>query len=330
MSIVKEDVYESEGNVDENSKNVSLLQDDPKNPDIEIVSVDVDEAMKKYKGKVLNLKSVDYSDYIAKKRRHAFGNNVYVLEVAGSGYSGLETPTEKLNRILYEIADLNEQVKGDESLKNDLLNEEVLESLSAEVKNLQTTSKTPVSHDSANIDIAQRTSDPKLYALDARLRKLEKVLGSTVIPTVPILDSIEDMKLRCETLNSSYVSGLEQRLNVLLTKFDQVEEKKARHEIDDDIEKKINDILEMMQKWDVACSSLSSNVNKVKALSRLHEQAQQFASRLSHLQKIREKLEKEVVQGRAAILEFETTGKSEMAVVIDKLKQLEATVANLK
>ncbi|ULT99523.1 hypothetical protein L3Y34_000680 [Caenorhabditis briggsae] len=116
----------------------------------------------------------------------------------------------------------------------------------------------------------------------------------------------------------------------MLTKLEKIDETRANNDIDENLDKKVNEILELMQKWDVACSSLPSNVNKVKALNRLHEQAQYFAGGLSHLKTIREKLEKEVAQGREAIIEYETNGKQEIGSVVEKLKILEAKVAELK
>lgn len=275
--------------------------------------------------------SSDFSDSIAKKRRHAFGNNQYVLEVTGAGFSGTETAAEKLNRILYEVADLNEQIRADENLKTDLLNAEVLENLEKEVKTLQvaqSNGKTArVEHD---VELPNVRTDSKVATLENRLRRIEQVIGSSVIPSAPVLDTIEDLKLRCETLNHSYVSGLEQRLNMMLTKLEKIDETRANNDIDENLDKKVDEILELMQKWDVACSSLPSNVNKVKALNRLHEQVQHFAGGLSHLKTIREKLEKEVAQGREAIIEYESQGKQEIGSVVEKLKLLEAKVADLK
>ncbi|EFO86532.1 CRE-DNC-2 protein [Caenorhabditis remanei] len=329
-TIGKEDIYESDG-ASSQVQNTQPENDAPNHPDIELVSVDIDEALKKYKNRVLNLTSIDYSDSIAKKRRHAFGNNQYVLEVAGAGFAGTETAAEKLNRILYEIADLNEQLRTDENVKTDLLNAEVLENLEKEVKTLQGVQANGkparVEHE---VELPKVRSDSKVATLENRLRRIEQVIGSSVIPSAPVLDTIEDLKLRCETLNQSYVSGLEQRLNVMLTKLEKIDETRANNDIDENLDKKVNEILELMQKWDVACSSLPSNVNKVKALNRLHEQAQHFAGGLSHLKTIREKLEKEVAQGREAIIEYETNGKQEIGSVVEKLKILEAKVAELK
>ncbi|CAI5444923.1 unnamed protein product [Caenorhabditis angaria] len=331
-AIAKEDIYESEGSADQ-SKNLTIHEKDAQNhPDIEVVSVDIDDALNKFKGRVLNLKAADYSDSIARKRRNAFGNNQYVLEVVGSGYNGHETTNEKLNRILYEIADLNEQLKTSEGKKeeNEFLNEQVLENLASEVKNLQ---KTPKSGEKSyeEVDLPRSVPfDAKSNALEKRLRRIEKVLGAQDEKSAPILDILEDLKLRCETLNSGYVTGLEQRLNVVLTKLEKIEEIRANNSIDETSEQKVNEILEIMQRWDISCSSLPSNVNKVKALNRLHEQAQHFASNLSQLKTIREKLEKEASQGREAIREFETAGKQEMSQVVEKLKLLEKQVADLK
>ncbi|CAL2036149.1 unnamed protein product [Caenorhabditis brenneri] len=323
-TIGKEDIYESDGAA-ESIQNAQQEVDIPSHPDIELVSVDIDEALKKYKNRVLNLTSSDFSDSIAKKRRHAFGNNQYVLEVAGAGFGGTETADEKLNRILYEIADLNEQIRSDENVKTDLLNAEVLENLEKEVKTLQGVKTNEKEAVKVEVELPKVRVDSKVATLENRLRRIEQVIGSSVIPSAPVLDTIEDLKLRCETLNHSYVSGLEQRLNVMLTKLEKIDEtRRANNDIDENLDKKVNEILELMQKWDVACSSLPSNVNKVKALNRLHEQAQHFASGLSHLKTIREKLEKEVAQGREAIIEYETTGKQELAAVVEKLKLLEA------
>ncbi|EGT35652.1 CBN-DNC-2 protein [Caenorhabditis brenneri] len=322
-TIGKEDIYESDGAAD-SIQNAQQEADIPSHPDIELVSVDIDEALKKYKNRVLNLTSSDFSDSIAKKRRHAFGNNQYVLEVAGAGFGGTETADEKLNRILYEIADLNEQIRSDENVKTELLNAEVLENLEKEVKTLQGMKTNEKEAVKVEVELPKVRVDSKVATLENRLRRIEQVIGSSVIPSAPVLDTIEDLKLRCETLNHSYVSGLEQRLNVMLTKLEKIDETRANNDIDENLDKKVNEILELMQKWDVACSSLPSNVNKVKALNRLHEQAQHFASGLSHLKTIREKLEKEVAQGREAIIEYETTGKQELAAVVEKLKLLEA------
>uniref|UniRef100_A0A8R1EGR9 Dynactin subunit 2 n=1 Tax=Caenorhabditis japonica TaxID=281687 RepID=A0A8R1EGR9_CAEJA len=222
----KEDIYESDGAVNPVPKS-EPENDSSNHPDIELVSVDIDEAMKKYKNRVLNLTSIDFSDSIAKKRRHAFGRNQYVLEVAGAGYGGHETPSEKLNRILYEIADLNDQLRSDESVKTDLLNAEVLDNLASEVKTLQVvkTNGQITEHVDHEVDLPKTRSDPKVATLENRLRRIEQSIGSSVIPSAPVLDTIEDLKLRCETLNHSYVSGLEQRLNVMLTKL----EKSRRH-----------------------------------------------------------------------------------------------------
>lgn len=78
-------------------------------------------------------------------------------------------------------------------------------------------------------------------------------------------------RLRAESLNPVYVEGLEQRLNQVLTKLDQVEEKRDKS-VDGDFENKVNDLLALVEKWDSACVALPANVKKIQALHRLHEQ----------------------------------------------------------
>ncbi|EGT35751.1 hypothetical protein CAEBREN_18054 [Caenorhabditis brenneri] len=62
-TIGKEDVYESDDAAD-SIQNAQQEADTPSHPDIELVSVDTDEALKKYKNRVLTLTSSDLNEQI--------------------------------------------------------------------------------------------------------------------------------------------------------------------------------------------------------------------------------------------------------------------------
>ncbi|CAD6188514.1 unnamed protein product [Caenorhabditis auriculariae] len=326
----REDIYETEDvEPSENQKNDS----EPTDTDVELVAVDVDAALKKFGSRILNLKAVDVSDSIAKKRRNFYGNSQYVLEVVGSAYQGNETPEQRMNRLIYEVSELTEQLKSDPSASSETLNDESLNGLLKEIKDLEQKSLDQGDEKKETGNAAERSaaqSSGNAIRLEARLRRLERVLGASSVPTVPLIDTVEDLKLRCETLNPSYVEGLETRINTLLAKLDQVDEKRGSNAETDDLEKKLNEVHEMMSKWDVACSSLPSNTNKVKALSRLHEQAQQFATRLSYLASIREQLEKEIAQSRTNVVELQASTREAVSALMERIVSLEGQLAARK
>ncbi|CAJ0570555.1 unnamed protein product, partial [Mesorhabditis spiculigera] len=66
------------------------------------------------------------------------------------------------------------------------------------------------------------------------------------------------------------ISSTDSRLNTILSKMKQVDEKKEQAPADE-LERNVDELLALMKKWDPICTNLPSQVKKLNSLARLHE-----------------------------------------------------------
>ncbi|EYC17850.1 hypothetical protein Y032_0029g1910 [Ancylostoma ceylanicum] len=248
-------------------------------------------------------------------------------------YAEPETAEQKFNRISCEIDELAQQLK-DESVKPTLIvNESSLADLADELKAVKVSKSSgsgllPSGKETftPNVD---KSANAKLLSLDQRVRRIESLVGSFDPSRQSIADSVEDIRLRLEALNPSYIDGMETKLNALISKLDQVEDKKQKS-VDGEMEAKVNDLLELMSKWDVACVAMPSNLKKLQGLHRLHEQAQHFSERLSQLVGVRDQIEKAISADRMAVCELQVKAKEDITAVLGQIASLEERLKKQK
>ncbi|GMS89235.1 hypothetical protein PENTCL1PPCAC_11410, partial [Pristionchus entomophagus] len=329
MSARSEDVYESP-DLPAEDPNAKFAKPEKTSPDeeVELIHIDVDSALKKFSGRVLNCENIDFSDSIAKKRRNAYGSSAYVLEIVGKDYGEAETPEQKFNRLTYEMAELGELLKKDESVKTGLLTENSVNQLMDELK----AAKIAKTSGTAEVRIIYKffvnhslslRCNYKVAALEGRMKRIETLLGSVGDSSVPLIDTLEDLRFRTDTFNTTFLDGIESRLNTVLNKLDQVETRKKQGE-NGELETKVDSIYSLMSKWDSSCTNLGSTVKRLQSLRGLHEQASQFSERLSQLVGIKDELEKAASTTRLAMGELQGQTKEEIGALLKQIGTLEA------
>ncbi|KAF8356503.1 dnc-2, partial [Pristionchus pacificus] len=329
MFAQREDVYES-ADLPAEDPNAKFVKPEKTSPDeeVELIHIDVDSALKKFSGRVLNCENIDFSDSIAKKRRNAYGSSAYVLEIVGKDYGEPETPEQKFNRLTYEIAELGELLKKDENAKGGLLTENSVNQLMDELKatkianNCGTTEVIP----KAKTESSKATTvvpHANVAALEGRMKRIETLLGSIGDSSVPLIDTLEDLRFRTDTFNTTFLDGIESRLNTVLNKLDQVETRKKQGE-NGELETKVDSIYELMSKWDSSCTNLGSTVKRLQSLRGLHEQASQFSERLSQLVGIKDELEKAANITRLSMGELQGQTKEEIGSLLKQISTLES------
>ncbi|CAJ0598773.1 unnamed protein product [Cylicocyclus nassatus] len=333
----KEDVYESE-DLPESEQflagfNARTNEEASDQENIELIHIDINAARKRFKDSTLNTRNIDFSDSIARRRGKSYGSTQYVLEVVGKEFAEPETAEQKYNRLACEIDELAQQLK-DETVKPTLtVNETSLADLTDELKSVKVSKSSgaavqPTGKEGAapNVD---KSSNAKLLSLEQRIRRIESLVGTYDPARQSIADAVEDIRFRLEALNPTYIEGMETKLNALISKLDQVEDKKQKS-IDGEMESKVNDLLELMSKWDVACVAMPSNLKKLQGLHRLHEQAQHFSERLSQLVGVRDQIEKAIAADRMAICELQVKAKEDINAVLQQISSLEERLQKAK
>ncbi|PAV84348.1 hypothetical protein WR25_01539 [Diploscapter pachys] len=191
------------------------------------------------------------------------------------------TLEQKFTRLTYEINDLAGQLQADNSKATKAMDKESVEALLSELKAIQvakasgemkpSAEKAPTQKESAG---TKSQSNASLIHLEKRLARIESLIGAATAKEdkQPVVDALEDLKFRVEALNPTYIESLESRLNALIAKNDQLEEKQGKSSQSGIDLAKVDELLALMQKWDASCAALPSNVRKIQSLHRLHEQ----------------------------------------------------------
>ncbi|KAL4002172.1 Dynamitin family protein [Acanthocheilonema viteae] len=322
MSLRKEDVYETEDLPEDDQQ---MIEDEvAESEEIERIHIDVDNAMKRFKGRLVSAENVDFSDSIARRRRCGYGSGSYVLEVVGPYADEAETLEQKFTRLNCEINDLAETIQAQKvSDRSDscVVNEEDLIAMLETLKALQVnrdTVTTPVQSEKKNSKLEDATLftesnivNGRLAVLENRINRLEQMIDgvngscdeSMRVCKIPIAEAVEDLRMRVQLLHPAHVDGLHSRITQLLSKLQQVEEKK-KEKGDSEFEEKVDKLYEMMSRWDVACTGLSSAVKRMYDLRKLHEQAEQFSKKLSQLTAIRSQLAKTMEREEMMLFDF--------------------------
>uniref|UniRef100_A0A7I5E9C3 Dynactin subunit 2 n=1 Tax=Haemonchus contortus TaxID=6289 RepID=A0A7I5E9C3_HAECO len=315
MSVTgKEDVYESE-DLPESEQFINNFAakstiDSTDNENIELIHLDIDAARKRFKDRTLNTRNIDFSDSIAKRRGKSYGSSMYVLEVVGKDYGEPETTDQKYNRIAIEIDELAQQLQEDSAKSNSTVNESSIAALADELKAVKVSKVSGGVRASKENEAPTKTStspDGKLLSLEQRLH----------------------VRFRLDVLNPSYIEGMETKLNSIISKLDQVDDKRQKS-VDGEMETKVNDLLELMSKWDVVCAAMPSNLKKLQGLHRLHEQAQHFSERLSQLVGVRDQIEKAIAADRMAMCELQVKAKEDISALLGQVTNLEERLKKIE
>ncbi|EFO16078.1 hypothetical protein LOAG_12430 [Loa loa] len=347
MSLRKEDVYETEDLPEEDQQ---MIEDEiAESEEVERVHIDVDNALKRFRGRLLSTENVDFSDSIARRRRRGYGGGSYVLEVVGPYADETETLEQKFTRLNCEINDLAETLHAQKvSEKPDacVIHEEDLIAMLETLKALQ------INRDSITTSVQSEKKDNKtegatlpaqngvvsgrLAVLENRINRLEQMIDgvgagydeSMKVCKIPVAEALEDLRMRVQLLHPAHVDGLHSRITQLLSKLQQVEEKK-KEKGDSEFEDKVDKLYEMMNRWDVTCTGLSSAVKRMYDLRKLHEQAEQFSKKLSQLTGIRSQLAKTMEREEMMLFDFRQQTHSALEKLGADIARLEERINKL-
>lgn len=339
MSLQKEDVYETEDLPEDDQHMVKEETHDSE--EVERVHIDMEAAMKRFKGRLVNADCVDFSDSIARKRRAGYGGGAYVLEVVGPEFSEPETIQQRFQRLYYELNELTESLISEKDEPKEALNAGIeaqdVVAMIETLKSMQTAKPLSPSAESTTVSGAVQPrgqscpSEGRFLALEARLKRIEQFVGgadevddlSKHAGRVPLAEAIEDLRMRVQLLHPNHVDGVHSRLTQLLAKLQMAEEKQSE-KTDSELEEKVNRLYEVTSKWDDACVGLPAVVQRMHGLQKLHEQAQQFSTKLAQLAGIRTQLLKTIESEEMSLFDFRQQTSEAIAKLSADLQNLEA------
>lgn len=348
MSIQKEDVYETE-DLPEAEQHMRYEETNENSEEVERIHIDMETALKRFKGRMINADHVDFSDSIARKRRTGYGSGAYVLEVVGPNVDETETIEQKFHRLNYELIELAEAVmmQKEKSKENtSTVDESDVIAMLDTVRAVHLNKTAPPmqiddasEHGASAAPTAQwANAESRYLALESRLKRIEQLVGggcdavdevTKKMSRAPLAETMEDLKMRVQLLHPTHVDGLHSRINQVLAKMKQAEEKKLE-KMDSDFEEKVSSLYELMTKWDNTCVGLPAAVQRIHGLQRLHEQAQQFSTRLAHLVGTRAQLMKSLEGEQMAMFDFRQQTADALTKLANDMEKINARIEALK
>ncbi|VDM47953.1 unnamed protein product [Toxocara canis] len=347
MSVQNEDVYETE-DLPEDEQHLREEEAQENSEEVERIHIDMESALKRFKGRMINADHVDFSDSIARKRRTGYASGAYVLEVIGPDVDETETIDQKFHRLNYELVELAEAMKEQKENskeKASTINEGDVVAMLDAVRAVHLNKAAPSAqnasgseHETSAISTAASAStENRLLALESRLKRIEQFVGggcdafdevTKKVCRAPLAEVIEDLRLRVQLLHPTHVDGLHSRVNQVLAKMKQAEEKKLE-KMDSDFEEKVANLYELMAKWDNTCVGLPSAVQRIHGLQKLHEQAQQFSSRLTQLVGCRAQLVKSIEGEQMAMFDFRQQTADALTKLTTDMEKISARIEAL-
>ncbi|TKR78246.1 hypothetical protein L596_019084 [Steinernema carpocapsae] len=342
MSIQKEDIFETPDYPEEEPVE---REETFESEHIESIHVNMDAAMKKFKGRMINADCVDFSDSLWNRRRKGYGSGKYVLEVVGKEHADREHETveQKFNRIHCELGELAEMVKAEKEAGKPTVQEvdvndlgQLLEAIQKERISGTIPSESILEklRNAKQIKAPVATNDVDFSNLEARLKRIEKFVSggqptAERVTLTPLSETVEELRLRIETVNPTILDGLESKLSTVLAKYQATEEKRqARPE--EAFDEKVNNLCEMMTKWDGICMSLPGTVKRLHALTNLHEQARDFSANLHSLMNTKDELMKRLEGEEVSVFELKKEAIDMIRTLNERVSSVQTAVDSLK
>ncbi|XP_012256420.2 dynactin subunit 2 [Athalia rosae] len=131
--------------------------------------------------------------------------------------------------------------------------------------------------------------------LEQRLGRLENVIGvgneklgrlTQSIKSQGLVEAVQQLGAKAALLDASQLDGIESRLATLVHRMDNISQQKATSAITPEQEQKISDIHEVVKKTEAMSQILPQTVNRMLALSAVHQQAAAFGRSLALLEEL--------------------------------------------
>ncbi|KRZ80810.1 Dynactin subunit 2 [Trichinella papuae] len=177
----------------------------------------------------------------------------------------------------------------------------------------------------------------RISQLESRIAQFEALLGVDKKNMQAILselngksfkDALDELKLQVEMLDTNHLDTIEARLSAISSKISVIKEKKPS--LDSEQEKKIEELYDMMKKWDSTCDSLPLIVDRLQSLQVLHEQAVQFSQYLTYLDGVQQDISKSVGNCSTLLTEVQTVFGKNMEVIKENFEAIKRRIAALK
>lgn len=139
--------------------------------------------------------------------------------------------------------------------------------------------------------------------LEQRLGRLENVIGAgneklgrltQSIKSQGLVEAVQQLGAKAALLDVGQLDGIENRLAALVHRMDNIAQHKSNAPISSELEQKISEIHEVIKMTETMSQILPQTVNRMLALSAVHQQAAEFGRSLTLLEELQGQISSEL------------------------------------
>ncbi|KAN0012513.1 hypothetical protein ACTFIU_007817 [Dictyostelium citrinum] len=171
----------------------------------------------------------------------------------------------------------------------------------------------------------------RIQDLEKRLAKLETATGNKTTDSVPITQSILEIKEKLSLLDTTKIDVLQQKMKTVSKEMEslKIQDETSTKALTTN-EKKINDIFEIMNKWDVVGQQVPAIINRLYTLRSLHEEGISFSNHVSNLEKQQNDITSLLKSNSSLMNKMDDSFKSNLLTIKSNIQQLESRIEALQ
>jgi len=183
---------------------------------------------------------------------------------------------------------------------------------------------------------AKTAQASKLADLEKRLTQFEQIVGNkqSGIPTLDLISTVDSLKEKFHVLTSTpaQLEALQRTVKTISQDLDKIVEQKQKPEGDalqKAHEQKINELFELMSKWDVVSEQVPALASRLQSLRSLHEDAASFQKSILSLETQQDDIKKLLKFNSDLMHQVDTNFKGNLNVIQTNVTTLEKKFSDL-
>ncbi|KYN08367.1 PREDICTED: dynactin subunit 2 isoform X2 [Cyphomyrmex costatus] len=179
----------------------------------------------------------------------------------------------------------------------------------------------------------------RIAQLEQRLYCLENIIGtsndklskfSQNLKCQGIMEAVQQLEAKASLLDVNQLDTIETRLGTLIYRMDSIAQKRATTEQETEQEQKISEMYDIMKKMDAISQILPQTVERLLALSDIHQQAAAFSKSLIKLEELQVEISSQSESNKSLLKGVQESFASNMEVIKSNLALLDDRIKKLK
>ncbi|XP_043272491.1 dynactin subunit 2 [Venturia canescens] len=185
---------------------------------------------------------------------------------------------------------------------------------------------------------ARLQESQRIAGVEQRIARLENVLGasneklgkfSQTLKTQGIVEAVQQLCAKSALLDSTQIEAMTSRLSTLSHRMDNLAQKKSAAQQDTEREQKIVEMYEIMKKIEASSDIVPQTVNRMLALSSIHQQAAEFGKSLAQLELLQTDITNGLDSNKALLKGVQESFASNLESIRNNLASLDERVKKL-